>query len=172
MIHVKILFLCTLCTGTAIAETWQLSERALTKSSEDSEVSQTYNEPKKPAPLEPTNYYTKKVRSLLSFKNAHTALDYGAFAYALYHVGILYKNPSPNPANQSLIATFLKKNIEYICPTFIKQTGSQAIFICQALGVIGETLLYKTIAKLILLCGDGDILDVLKTKYLPSALQT
>lgn len=102
--------------------------------------------------------------TIMNVKNIYGALDYGALAYVLYRTALLYHNKTEFPICESKLGSFLKKSIDYACPSFIAQAGAQTLFFCQVLGIVGETLFYKTMAKLIVFCGHGDLFDLVKRK--------
>lgn len=97
----------------------------------------------------------------LCYTNAYTAVDLIALSYMAYQLGMLYKATNDTHAsNQSWLASIART----FCPTLLSTMSARLLLIMQITGLALETLTYKTLAKLVLLCGQGDLFDLLKHK--------
>lgn len=113
----------------------------------------TENKPEQP----PTDAQPEK--PLMSYATAHKAIDVMALSYVLYGMAKLYMQ-SKDTAN--IQQSWFTSIVQSACPSILTHVGSRIVLIAQLLGIIIETLTYKTIAKLILLCGQGDLFDIFK----------
>ena len=119
----------------------------------------------RPMYLENELYEPKEMqkKQLLSIQRTHTMVDIAALFYVIYHIALLY-NQSNNTNPQDL--NWFTKCVKAICPTSIANLSAHALFVTRAFGIAIETLVYKTLARLIVLCAHGDIFNLLQKKII------
>src|SRR3990167_9078269 len=106
----------------------------------------------------PREWATKK-QQLVSFDTAEKLIDLIALGYASKKVYERYQLiGAPNPTPTGLLSSIIAK----IYPVSLTCLEARSKFILDSSLIIIETLAYKTLAKLILLCGKGDLRDVAK----------
>lgn len=76
----------------------------------------------------------------------------------------IYVQTIPDTSQNSFIISKLKNFSAYMCPQFLKKLNKHGQFFINSLEIIIETLIFKYIAKLIILCGSMDILDKSRKK--------
>lgn len=104
--------------------------------------------------------------SLFTYENAYTALNVATMSYVAYEIYRLYTamiNPSQaiKTDESSFIIKAFKEILLFLCPQFLQNIGRIGLFFIDSFAIVVQALLYKTIAKLIILCGQGDIVDLL-----------
>jgi hypothetical protein len=102
----------------------------------------------------------------LNFSNAHKLINFAAMLYAGYKIYMLHKHlnntyPHLLSSDESIIFGTIKTMLKYICPQFLLNISAHGQFLVDSAAIIIEALVYKTIGKLILLCGKKDIFDSL-----------
>jgi hypothetical protein len=91
-------------------------------------------------------------------------LNVATVAYAAFHIYKRYKvlnKPAPI-IRRSFVGSLLNNVYTHMFPPTIQKSFMQGNFCLEALGIVIEALLYKTVAQLIIICGSGSIMDVVE----------
>lgn len=157
MVGYVLLLITTLFSNTA-AQTWQLSDKIFNSNPNNAH---SIKPPITTQSLVPEKKNTDTPATAITFKNIANLIDYGAFLYAAYKIyhayDITQTYMDDTYAGCNKFTTFLQR----IFPQQFLQAPLHAAFIAKTVHILSKTLLYKTIIKLLLLCGSGDLTDLM-----------
>lgn len=107
--------------------------------------------------------------SLFSYENAHKILNGATMGYCIYKIFLLYRAHYDTAPHQiqsgenglsASIAHSIKQWLLYFCPQFLQNLGIHSQFLIESLSIMIKALIFKTVIKFMLICGQGDIFDV------------
>lgn len=111
----------------------------------------------------------KPKKSLLNFKNVYKTVNIATIGYVILNEYKLYRKiyyelgpymPYEPLFASTLILNGLKTCLLTICPDALLTLGKHSQFLYGSLLIATHALLYKTIVKLIIYCGHGDLLNL------------
>lgn len=105
---------------------------------------------------------------LFSYENAQHLINIAAIIFAAIKIYQRYEtiNITPSANNDNTSWSLSLKNImPSILPSILYNISIYGSFLTDSTKIVFQALVYKTIAKLLLLCAHGDITDVLKSVF-------
>lgn len=101
--------------------------------------------------------------SFLSQATIEKAINIIACTYAFAQIYNRYQAMHAPPGVDDSWTGSLKNALSSLCPALIQTIGSHGMLFIDSTEIVFETLVYKAIAKLIVLCAYGDIGDFIKS---------
>ena len=104
--------------------------------------------------------------SLFSHENAQCMVNIAAIVFATIKIYQRYETlhlKLPTALNDQSWASAIKTMIISSCPSILQSASTNGVFLIDSTTIIFEVLIYKSIAKLLLLCAYGDIVDLLRS---------
>ena len=102
--------------------------------------------------------------SILSYENAQRTINIATILFAAIKIYERYQTigttTEPNMNDYQLIAA-VKGIITSLCPDMLQSIGAYSFFLVDSTAIVFKALVYKTIAKLLLLCAQGDLSDLI-----------
>ena len=102
--------------------------------------------------------------SLFSYENAQRMINIATIIFATIKIYERYQaigiTAQPNMNDYQWLAS-MKKMIASLCPDMLQTMGAYGFFLIDSTAIVFKALVYKAIAKLLLLCAHGDISDLI-----------
>lgn len=102
---------------------------------------------------------TEKINGLTS-ERFYTIIDTSALLFVLVQLAHSYYQIYYAHGSSDSFGAYLRAGFSYLMPRLIKSFGNHGIFLFSALSITLQALFYKTVAKMVVMCGSGDLLDV------------
>jgi hypothetical protein len=153
------------CRATARTHSWHFSSEFLAqyKPQSASGCSGLQATPAHEA-LDVTYTPATKSESLLSYENAQRLINIATIIFATMQIyeryQIIGSATQPTVDDYQLIVA-IKKLIAAWCPSIVQSAGVYGFFLVDSTAIVFKALVYKAIAKLLLLCVYGDISDLI-----------
>lgn len=96
--------------------------------------------------------------SMLSYERVNRLINLAAIAYASYKIYLRYEQ-----MGKPVPETAMYKIINYFKPLQLQSITNKGSFFIDAGAIIIETLLYKTLIQLLVLCGTSDVLELVES---------
>lgn len=105
-----------------------------------------------------------KDTSIFSYENAQRAINIATIIFATIKIYERYQTigatARPTTNDYQLISA-IKKIIASLCPDMLQSMGAYGFFLIDSTTIVFKALVYKTIARLLLLCAHGDLSDLI-----------
>lgn len=104
--------------------------------------------------------------SWFSYENAQRAVNIATIIFATIQIYERYQTigfaPEQSPNDYQVIIA-IKKIIASLCPEIIQHMSSYGFFLVDSTAIVFKALVYKAIARLLLVCAYGDLSDFMSS---------
>jgi len=149
------------CQGHILRSPWQFSADFL---EQQDEKPQPHSWLTLEHPKQETLPSAPKQASWFTVNNAHKIINIATLMYACIKIYKRYQQidaTTPPSEGEYMLMKKLKQLMLYVCPQFIQTIGSHGVFFIDSVEIIFKALIYKTLAQLVVLCGSGNIFDLI-----------